>query len=454
MLKSKWRVLIVVSIGVFMGTLNGSIVNIANPTIAAVFGISITEVQWVVTAYMLVVTATMLFFGKLGDKIGAHRLYIIGFAIFALGSLICGTSRSFSMLIGARIFQAVGGSILMATGLGLVSNAFPREEKGKAIGMVGAVVGVGNLSGASIGGLLLQSFSWQSIFYINVPVGILGALLGIFFLTPQPKNNEIKSFDLPGILLFAAAAATALLAINNYKRAGVWLGIAATALLLLLILWERRCKESFLDMPLFSIRDFTIGNIIGVFCYLPQMAVAFLLPFYLEEVKFLSTAFSGFLMTVHPLAMVIVAPVAGSLSDRFGARPILVVSFFLMTLSLGAIGFLAADTPLWVLVLCLVGFGFGVGSFGSPNNSTVLAGVPPQKQGYGGSFLATMRNLSYGAGTAFFSSFFTVRFANASSALPETIAYIDALQHSYWMAAALCLVGLILTVCLQKNNRI
>ena len=252
MIEQKWKVLIVVSIGVFMGTLNGSIVNIANPTIAEVFSISMTEVQWVVTVYMLVVTATMLFFGKLGDKIGSHRLYVVGFAVFSLGSLVCGLSQSFPMLIGARIFQAIGGSILMATGLGLVSNAFPQEEKGKAIGMVGAVVGVGNLSGASIGGLLLQSFSWQSIFYLNVPVGILGALLGIFFLTPQQKNNEIKGFDLPGILLFASATTVALLAINNQGGHGVFLGLGAAILLILLILWEKRSKEPFLDMPLFT----------------------------------------------------------------------------------------------------------------------------------------------------------------------------------------------------------
>ncbi len=452
MIEQKWRVLAVVSIGVFMSTLNGSIVNIANPTIAAAFSISMAEVQWVVTAYMLVVTATMLFFGKLGDKIGSHRLYVIGFAVFALGSLVCGLSYSFPMLIGARILQAIGGSILMATGLGLVSNAFPKEEKGKAVGMVGAVVGVGNLSGASIGGLLLQSFSWQWIFFINVPVGILGALLGIFFLAPQQKSNETKGFDLPGILLFAAAAATALLAINNYKGFGIWLGVGTVLLLVLLIFWENHCKEPFLDIPLFSIRDFTMGNIIGVFCYLPQMAVAFLLPFYLEEVKSLSTAFSGLIMTVHPLVMVVIAPMAGTMSDRLGSRPILTVSFLLMALSLGAMGFFSANTPLWVLVLCLAGFGLGVGSFGSPNNSTVLAGIPSQKQGYGGSFLATMRNLSYGAGTAFFSSFFAMRFATISLTTPEKAAYILALQHSYWTAAVFCLTGLVLTLCFQQSK--
>ncbi|MEE0775437.1 MAG: MFS transporter [Bacillota bacterium] len=450
MIEQKWKVLIVVSIGVFMGTLNGSIVNIANPTIAEVFSISMTEVQWVVTVYMLVVTATMLFFGKLGDKIGSHRLYVVGFAVFSLGSLVCGLSQSFPMLIGARIFQAIGGSILMATGLGLVSNAFPQEEKGKAIGMVGAVVGVGNLSGASIGGLLLQSFSWQSIFYLNVPVGILGALLGIFFLTPQQKNNEIKGFDLPGILLFASATTVALLAINNQGGHGVFLGLGAAILLILLILWEKRSKEPFLDMPLFTIRDFTMGNIIGVFCYFPQMSVAFLLPFYLEEVKALSTASSGLVMTVHPLVMVLIAPLAGSLSDRFGSRPILMVSFALMTLSLGALGFLTAATPLWLLVLCLAVFGLGVGSFGSPNNSTVLAGVSPQKQGYGGSFLATMRNLSFGAGTAFFSAFFAARFAAVT---PTDTAYAAALHDSYWAAAALCFIGLLLTLFFQKNSK-
>lgn len=195
-MKQKWIVLIIICIGVFMSTLDGSILNIANPTIVADFKINMSQIQWVVTAYMLVVTATMLFFGKLGDKVGSNRLYTLGFFIFTIGSFLCSMSNNLSTLISSRIFQAVGASILMATGLGIVSNAFPANEKGKAIGITGAVVGIGNMSGPVIGGIILEHFGWPSIFIINIPIGIIAVFLGIKFLPKPVLDEQNKSFDI------------------------------------------------------------------------------------------------------------------------------------------------------------------------------------------------------------------------------------------------------------------
>ncbi|HCF49900.1 MAG TPA: MFS transporter, partial [Syntrophomonas sp.] len=148
----KWQVLTIVCLGIFMATLDGSILNIANPTIARSLGVDLQQIQWVVTAYMLAVTATLLFLGNLGDRIGSNKIYTAGFLGFTLGSLFCGMSDTLYSLIAARVFQALGASMLMATGIGIVSNSFPPEERGKALGFTGSVVGIGNMAGPALGG--------------------------------------------------------------------------------------------------------------------------------------------------------------------------------------------------------------------------------------------------------------------------------------------------------------
>ncbi len=438
---NKWMVLIVVSIGIFMSTLDGSIVNIANPTIAAELGVDLTQIQWIVTAYMLSVTSTMLFFGKLGDKIGGNHIYGIGFLIFSLGSFFCSQASSFLLLLLSRIFQAIGGSMLVATGTGLVSNAFPAEEKGRALGMTGSIVGIGNVSGPAIGGLIISHFDWKMIFLINIPIGIIAFLLGLKFLPPQPLNKEIRSFDFPGILLFAASAILLLLNINQLDHLQL-LPLLALVIAFLLFCWrETHFSQSFLDLKLFKNFDFTFGNVVGVFSYMPNMSVMFLLPFYLQDLRHFSTSVSGLIMCASPLCMALIAPIAGWLSDKFGARRLLLASFTASAVSFFLLSFLTADSSL----PCIIGFlllsGVGVGSFGSPNNSRILADVPPQKQGYGGSFLSTARTLSFAAGTAFFSWFFTWQQNLHALQLGEVEAYIAASNMTYRIALVFALIG-------------
>ncbi len=442
---NKWVILTIISIGIFMSTLDGSIVSIANPTIASEFGIDLHQIQWITTAYMLVVMSTMLFFGKLGDKIGGQHIYSFGFLIFAVGSFFCSQAGSLSFLILARIFQAIGGSMLMATGIGIVSNAFPAEEKGKALGITGTVVGIGNVSGPAIGGLILAHFHWTMIFIINIPIGVLAFLIGLKYLPAQPLNKDIKSFDFPGIILFALSASMLLLNLNQLSHLNI-LPVLILIVAFIGLLWrEKRFEQSFLDLALFKDYDFTFGNIIGVLSYMPQMAVTFLLPFYLQDLWQYSALKSGLVMAVSPICMALLAPIAGSLSDKWGAKKLLLCSFTASTLGFVCLSFLKESSPLPFLIFSLMLLGTGFGCFGSPNNSRILAHVPPQKQGYGGSFLSTVRNLSYAMGTAFFSWFFTWMQNIYSTRADAVSAYVTASNTTYRFTALITFIGLILT---------
>lgn len=449
-MKSKWTILLIVCIGVFMSTLQGSIVNIANPIFSKSFDVPMSQVQWVATVYMLIITVTMLFFGKLGDKKGSHYVYIGGFLVFSIGSFLCSIATSLTWLIMASVIGGLGASALMGTGLAIVSNTFPMNEKGKAIGIVGAVVGVGNMSGPALGGVLLEFFNWPVIYIINIPIGIIAMFLGIKIFPKQPINEEIKSFDIAGTLLFFVSVSLLLVTINTHTNYGWALALGAGIFFVLFIIREFKHEQSLLDIPLFKHKDFTWGNIIAIFCYFPQMSVTFLLPFYLEQLKNYSTITAGFLLCVHPLGMIIIAPIAGALSDKQGAKKVLLTAFILMTLGFVGMALLKEDTSILVLIISLLTFGLGVGCFNAPNNSTILSDVPPQKQGYGGSFLATARNLCYALGISFFSSFFASRMNIYEKTLSYNDAYISASNMVYWIAATCCFIGLVLTIFFMK----
>lgn len=452
---NKYLVLLNVCIGIFMSTLDGSIVNIANPTIASEFGIEMSDIQWVVTAYMLVVTATMLFFGKLGDKIGGQRIYRSGFLLFALGSLLCTQATTLHFLISARIFQAIGGSMLMATGIGIVSNAFPPEERGKALGLTTTVVGLGNISGPSIGGLIIAHFHWSMIFYINIPIGIIAFLLGIKLLPPQPINKEIKSFDFPGIVFFALSTVLLLININSLDNLKVLPLLLMILVFSALIIRETHFKHSFLDLILFRDFDFSFGNFIALFSYMSQMAMTFLLPFFFQNLWKFPTTESGLMMSISPVCMAITAPLGGSLSDKLGSRKVLLFSFAATTVGFIGLSFLSENSPIALPIISLMVLGTGFACFGAPNNSSILTHVPPQKQGYGGSFIATSRNLSFAMGTAFFSWLFT--WANNKNALTmnEVSAYVCASGFTYRITALITVIGFILTFFFfeKKNSK-
>jgi len=442
-LDPKWRVLILVCIGIFMSTLDGSIVNIANPSIAGDFGINMQRVQWLVTAYMLVITASLLFFGKLGDKIGGHKVYTYGFMVFTIGSLGCAISPSLFFLTAARILQGTGASMMMATGIGIISNTFPPQERGRALGITGGIVGVGNMTGPGLGGLVLASFHWPAIFLINLPIGLIGFLMALKYLPEQPRNSANSSFDIPGTVLFALTAILMVLSFSIRKTPDLLL--LGSSLLLFFIFYrvEKREEQVLLDFDLFKIRRFTDGNIMALVSYSIQPFVIFLMPFYLEGVLHYSTAQSGLLMSITPISMAITAPLAGSLSDRVGSSRLIPLSFFLLAAANLLMSTLNAESSGIMIGACLALFGIGMGAFGSPNNNAILGSIPRFKAGYAGGFVSTIRNFAFALGTAISTGLFALLYSHNLIQSAQAAAYVSATRSVYYFAAAICLAGMI-----------
>lgn len=439
----KWRIFIVVAIGIFMSTLDGSILNIANPTIAQNFNVEIDDVKWVVTAYLLVITSTLIFFGRLGDQRGSNRIFTWGFLVFSLGSLGCSLSFTLPMLIGIRIFQGLGASMMMATGIGIVSNAFPDGERGRALGLTGTIVALGNMVGPSVGGLLLGSFEWPIIFLVNVPIGLLGFYFGYKLFPAEDIEDNNKGYDIRGTILLAMTVTALMLALNGSGTMNLILLAAAGLLLFFFCRWERKNSNPLLDFSLFKNRTFVNGNIVAVVAYCTQNSVFFLLPFYLETSLGYSPSRSGFLMTTAPVIMSVTAPLAGHLSDKIGPSRITALSLTLLTAAFLMLTTLDSASTYVTIAGGLVLLGVGMGMFGSPNTSSILGSMPREKAGYGGGFISTNRNLSYSLGISSSVFLFSWILSKKQATLEYTDAYIQSFHTVYLVAAAITAVTLV-----------
>ena len=421
MYTSKWLVLYIVIMGIFISAFNNSIVKIANPFIADSFNISITEVQWVVTAYMTVTASTLLLFGRMGDNYGAKYLYIIACFLFTIGSVVCYFANSLGILIAGRLIQAFGGSLIIATSIGLLAAAFPLHERGKAIGILASAVGIATASAPFLGGLIITKFDWPALFLLSIPISLLTGLMSIRYLPQAILPEKRHNLDLAGSLLFSLLIVTIVLSINvnsNFLLLAITLGI-------LLWQWEKRQPDPLIDAGIFANKSITICCLMLFINYFCQMFAMFLMPFFFVRAWALDASLSGLLIMLNPLVTIILAPIAGFWSDRYGSRRLIVIAYAFLVSSFLCFSLLGLHSPWWVAALGMIMLGCGVGFFASPNSRLILSMLPPDKQNYGGGLLGFVRNLSFVLGAASASKlndFFVSRHAGLELAQAYAIA--------------------------------
>ncbi|HSR31786.1 MAG TPA: DHA2 family efflux MFS transporter permease subunit [Anaerolineae bacterium] len=403
--RSPWIAFSAISVGTFMSTLDGSIVNVALPTLVRAFDTEFAIVQWVVLAYLLAVTTLMLSVGRLGDMIGKKPLYAAGFVIFTLGSVLCGLSASVYWLIGFRVLQAIGAALMMALGTAIVTEAFPPSERGKALGIVGSMVSVGIVVGPVLGGLLIGALSWHWIFFVNLPIGIVGTWMVLRYV-PSFKPAGGQRFDLIGALVLFVGLMALLMALTlgqqvGFTEAGVLALFAASVVsLAAFITIERKVTFPMIDLRLFQNRLFNVNLVTAFVSFICLSGTIILMPFYLEDVLGYEPSAVGFLLAVVPIAVGITAPLSGALSDRLGTRPITVAGLLILLLGFVAVSTLSLETTALGYVLRFLPIGVGIGVFQSPNNSAIMGAVPRSRLGIASGLLAITRTLGQSAGIA------------------------------------------------------
>jgi EmrB/QacA subfamily drug resistance transporter len=400
-------VLLSVGLGTFMTALDSSVVNTLLPVIRREFAAGLDTIQWVVTSYLLVMAGLLLTFGRLGDMRGHRPVYLAGFAVFLLGSVLAGAAPDELFLVAARALQALGGAMILANSPAILTAAFPPSQRGRALGLQATMTYLGLTAGPTVGGWMAEALGWRSVFYVNVPVGIAAAAVARRCL-PDDRGGggRRERFDFPGAALFTAGFTALLLALNQGHAWGwgsvrtLLLLAAAAALLAGFVRTELRSAEPMLDLSLFRIPTLSASTAAAVANYVCLYGVLFLLPLYLIQVRGLSPSRTGLLLSVQSVVMAVTAPLSGVLSDRVGSRAPGTIGMALLGCGLLLLSRLGLDTHAGWTAAALAIVGLGTGIFISPNTSALLGSAPAGRRGIASGVLATARYVGMAVGVA------------------------------------------------------
>ncbi|HKL00473.1 MAG TPA: MFS transporter [Desulfotignum sp.] len=461
----KWQVFFLVGVSIFMSTLDSSIVNVALPYIMEDLASNVKTVQWVVVVYLLTVSAFLLTFGRLSDTRGRRLIYVAGFLVFTLGSLLCANALTAHFLVGARMVQGIGASMLMACSPALVVDAFAPEERGRALGLVGAVVAAGLTLGPLAGGVILACFSWRVIFYINIPIGLLAVAAGIFVLKGLPGGSGSREpLDRIGSLLLVIMLSCLIVPL---ARASDWGLVSAKSGLCLMagmlcaagfVYNEKRAAYPLFDLDLLKIRLFTFPLIAAAMLFACLFVLVFMMPFFLTYPCGFSASKTGVIMIVPFLFLLVISPVSGMLADRIGSRVLCTTGMLLMGLSLFFLVFSDPDMGVQSIVWRMALAGIGTALFVSPNNTAIMGSVPIHQRGIASGAIATARNLGMVSGVALagavFSSFISLQGHGPSGYGPDMApAFMAGFKHAMAAGSGLAVIGVCVTFFRGREKR-
>ena len=453
--KSRWLILFNIVLVTFLCCLDSSSVNVALPMMAEDLGVDMALVEWVITANLLTIICFILVFGSLGDVIGKDRVFKFGITVFVLGALVCTMAISYPMLIVGRLVEGFGASATMATNQGLIAQTFPANERGRAMGISGSFVAMGSMLGPAFGGLIISHFSWNTIFLVNVPVGLICLVMAFRILPRSEKGGSIK-LDKAGALFFMAFIASLYFGIKSLQNGdghGLSLVILLAAFILggVFIQTERKKAQPMLELSLFRNKLFSVSMLCSFLSFFAIASNNFIQPFYLLKVQEVTPAMAGMFMMVYPVVMFIVAPLSGALSDKIGSEILGFVGLAISSSGLLCMAGLDVDTPMGFYMLAVALMALGASLFQSPNTSLIMATVPRDKLGTAGSINGLVRNL----GMIFGISLSTVilytmmshklGYSTTDFVPGRADAFVYGMHYVYWFAAAICLMGVLLT---------
>ncbi|MDH3349460.1 MAG: MFS transporter [Desulfobulbaceae bacterium] len=455
----RWQVFFLVAVGIFMATLDGSIVNIAVTTIMKELNVSVGAVQWVVMIYLLTVTSLLLSFGRLSDIHGRRLVYSFGLVLFSVGSLLCGLAGNIGWLIGARLFQGLGAAMIMACTPALIVDTFPPAERGRALGLIGSVVASGLTTGPVLGGLLLHYFSWRAIFLINIPIGLVTAGLVYYILKgSQADSSRPETFDWPGAILLALCLGSLLLSVTHGHQWGYFsspiLLLAGLSLVsaAVLVLVERKTVHPILDGSLFSIRLFALPILAAIIIFAGLFSLVFLMPFYLINPAGFPVDKAGYMMATIFVFLFVISPISGALSDRIGSRLLCTMGSGIVALALYLLSLLSAGASVFDIIWRLALAGIGMAVFIPPNSATAMNNVPPHRRGVASGTVAAARNLGMVLGVALSGAVFNSTFYRLSGGEHLKIyrpdlepMFMEAFHTAMTGAVVIVLVGVVIS---------
>jgi len=408
----QWLILLLISLASFMGALDATIVNISLPTISKYYQCDIATVSWVAMSYLLVLSSTLIMFGRVADIRGYKRIYLAGFAVFTLGSLLCGLSSSIYMLIGFRVLQGIGAAMLQAIGGAMVVRYLPEKVRGTAFGIMTTFLAVGLAAGTPLGGFISQFYSWHWIFFINVPVGVIAIILGIAILPRDTGEFGKGQFDMSGASLLLVALVSLIFFLNMGNNIG-WLSWRILiSIIISLAAWagfiinEKRTQFPLIDVNLFRDKNFTMAVTVALLILLIGQGSWYAFPFYLELEKGFATNIAGLILLAPTLFMMVFGPIAGSLSDRIGSRPVCILGSAVIMAAFLMFVLMGTKTDLYYIIIALALEGIGIGLIMPANFNLIMGMSAKGSEGVINSLVNTVRNVGAVMGIAIFTLIF------------------------------------------------
>jgi EmrB/QacA subfamily drug resistance transporter len=466
----KWLVLSVTTVGALMAAIDSTIVVLALPDIMVNLHADLVEMIWVIMGYILVSTVFLLTFGRIADMFGRVRMYNLGFVVFTIGSVLCGLSQTAAQLILFRLVQGAGAAMMVVNSVAIITEVFPPNERGRALGINAITWSFGGIAGPILGGLILSAADWRWIFFINLPIGVFGAVWAYRTLKEMSKRRVGEGFDILGAVTFSVGLTALLIALTqgielSWTSPMIIALFAVFIVMLATFLWyERRVSNPVLDFSLFNNRVYNFSVLAAMMQALALFAVNFLIVFYLQGVRGYDPLTAALLLIPLPLVTSILAPFSGTLADRIGARIPATIGLLLQGAALIWFARLSATTSYGEIAAGLALMGVGGGLFYPPNTSAAMNSAPRHRLGIASGTLATLRQ----AGMV---TSFALSLAVAAGSLPRDVmmqlfvgtnvtlgsepmqAFIVGMHSAFIVSLVLCLIAAGLSLVRGREDR-
>jgi EmrB/QacA subfamily drug resistance transporter len=433
--------------------LDNTVVNVALPSIQSDLGADLSELEWIVTGYALTFASLMLVGGKLADAYGRRLVFVLGIVVFTVASLACGLATSSEMLIGARVLQGAGAALMNPATLSIIAATFPPRERGTAIGIWAGTSAMALAIGPLVGGLITEHLHWSWIFFVNVPIGLLGIAASYLFID-ESRDETHASLDLPGLATSAVglfALTYGLIEANTYgwtsaRIVGAFV-LSAVALVSFVVL-ERRRRDAMLPLDLFRSGTYTGANLVVLLVALAMFGVFFFVSLYMQNVLGYSAVETGAAFLPLTILIILVAPVAGRTSDRLGSRGLMTAGMLLVALQLTMFSRLGADASFWDLLPALLIGGVGMALTMTPSAAAATRSVPVDKAGVGSAVLNSARQVGGTMGIAIMGAIMAAELGDA----PSVDAFMRGFERALLVAAAIAVVGAVVAFALVRPH--
>ena len=454
----KWWTLMAVAFGLFMIMLDNTVVNVALPSIARDLKIGISELEWIVTGYALVFAALLITGGKLADMFGRRKIFVIGLAIFSASSLACGLAPNAGFLIGARAAQGVGAALMSPATLSIITATFPPKQRGQAIGIWAGVSALALAIGPLVGGLIVDNIGWNWIFFVNVPIGVLDIVVSQLVIKESRDTSHEQRLDLPGLLTSGLALFSLSCALIEGNAKG-WsspeiLGLLAAAAVFLVgfILLEGRQRLPMLDLSLFKIPSFVGANVVALLVSLGMFGVFFFVSLYVQNIMGYSPTKAGAIFLPMTILIILIAPIAGKLSDRIGGRWLMGGGMTLLGISLLFYQRIGLHTGFLTLLPALILGGIGMALVMSPMTSVAMSSVPVDKAGVGSGVLNSFRQVGGALGIAVIGAILASYTHLAPGSPGAAQQFVDGLHAALLFSAGITFAGAIVAITLVRTS--